>query len=93
MEQTIDWNGDGRYHVSPPADAPGQAPTVLRLGSARLIVGLFRDKGESNHGALGSTVWVVVDYCLAHNIPHEVITYREDGQILGYTVKRREPQA
>lgn len=88
----INWKGDGRKVIQPPADAMGIRPMAIRLGAARMVAQMFDVSGHSNHSAMGSTLWVVLDYCLTNGIAHSLTTYRcESGSVMGYEVKRLEP--
>lgn len=89
---SINWKGDGRKVIHPPASALGINPSVLRLGVARMLAKNFEEAGHSTHSAVGSTLWAVMDYCKSHGIAHELtITWCESGSVMGYTVRRVSP--
>lgn len=89
MEQTINWTGDARKTISPPADAPGILPRAVRLGTAKQVRDQFIASGKSVHTPIGTTLWVVLDFCLSAGIAHELTTaYCESGSVMGYTVRR-----
>jgi len=89
---SINWKGDGRKVIRPPASALGIRPSVLRLGVARMLAKSFEETGESYHSPIGSTLWAVLDYCKSHGIPHELtIAWCESGSVMGYNVRRLSP--
>lgn len=88
-ESKINWLGDGRKSLLPPADAIGAGPTSVRLGTAKVIAEQFSKTGVSRHSAMGSTVWVVMDYCAAQSIPYDLAVHVGPyGTIDGYTITR-----
>lgn len=90
-ESTIDWLGDGRTTQEPPASAVGAGPTSVRLGTAKALAANFVEAGHSHHSAMGSTLWVVMDYCASQSIPYDLTVHVGPyGEINGYTVTRVE---
>lgn len=90
-ESTIDWLGDGRKTQEPPANALGAGPTPVRLGTAKVIAEEFVKAGVSRHSAMGSTLWVVMDYCASQSIPYDLTVHVGPyGDINGYTITRTE---
>ena len=88
-ETHIDWLGDGRKMQHPPKDAIGSGPTPVRLGTAKVLAEHFVQHGTSRHSAMGSTVWVILDYCAAQSIPYDLTVHVGPyGTIDGYTVTR-----
>lgn len=61
----INWKGDGRKRITPPAGAPGN-PKPCSLASARRYVLEFLSQGHiHSHGTM---LWVAEDFCAQHNI-------------------------
>jgi len=74
--------GDGRRRMQIPdyikeLQADGRlsvgCPKPVRIPVARMIIQAFAESGCSTHSWLGSTLWIVVGFCIEHNIP-----YREE---------------
>lgn len=88
LKQVIDWKGDGRATVHPPREALGYGPSPVRLGTARLLAANLVESRNSNHSAMGSTLWVVIDYCLSHSLAFNLrISVDEYGCPVGYHVE------
>lgn len=91
IRQSIDWNGDGRKLQHPPENAVGKFPHPVRLWAAKMIASSFMENGESFHSNMGTTVWVIVDYCTANKLKFDLTTHFDEyGCSVGWTVKLRK---
>lgn len=58
------FDGDGRAVLQPQNYPTGTAPIAVKRSTAKHMIKQFLMKGESFHSRAGSTVWVLVTYCL-----------------------------
>ena len=78
-------DGDGRFSLSPPAEARGR-PLTMRRSNARLIVQAFEDqKGRPWCSSSGGTLWVIERYLTEAGRTYRVDPDEYGGWVLTVT--------
>ena len=77
---------DGRKNIKPEAVYMFANPIKVTASSAKQMCENFKASGSSVHSSGGSTVWVILSYCLRNRIPYK-LSY-EPG--IGYIVSKEK---
>ena len=86
------FQGHGSMHAPQPRDIlrwPGH-PLAVTNGQARRTIEAFVTAGHSFHSNMGSTVWVVMSWCMTHKRRFSVNTHYYDERIIGYSIMLEE---
>jgi len=77
------FNGDGRTTVSPINYPVGTRPISVTKSAARACINRFLSTKSSTHSVFGSTLWVILYFCVLHDIKYTL--FRTSG--IGYYVQ------
>ena len=81
------FDGDGRTKVQPVNVFPGTRPKIVTRSTARLMIAHLLRCRVSTHSLSGSTLWIVITYCLETKTDFRLNVY--PGQ--GYFVELKRP--
>lgn len=85
------FDGDGRAMICAPLSPTQIVPLralAVRRGTAKRLIQNFERTGESHHGALGQTLWIIETWCLEQQYRYSVTRTVIDGETCGWRVKK-----
>jgi hypothetical protein len=88
LSRYVPFEGDGRKRISCQSiHLQHMFPSPISYSQARMLIDRFLQRGESNHSALGETLWVLIEWCQYHKEPYTLTAYPG----FGYQIKRAKP--
>lgn len=89
--------GDGRQTLTADpevfASEPALAntfPSTIQRARASALIDAYLKHGFSNHSGRGSTLWVLVEFCKAKDLPYNINGTPAEGYYIESLVPRRQ---
>lgn len=70
------FEGDGRIKFQPTTGVlPGTHPTSVTRATARMLIRMMVEHGQSTHSGQGATLWIMLTWLQRHKRPYTLTAY------------------